>query len=658
MEIINGSLKLDGYGSFHWWLEEQDYYNNTSTIGWWLTTDNDVFQKYKPWNVIDIEYRKYTVFNNGIEIASEYFNPHITVVQDGVNQALGEGFFTVQHNYAGEGSINIKVELSLGYTVVPLDGSSHRFSQKPSESSGVINLPDISVASTISSAGGTVGSTVSIVINKAHPSLKHTLYYSFGSLSGLIVEQYDGSRYEWTIPDEFASQFNTSPVMTCLIGCDTYSGSKNTGYDYTEIKIRLNEESGAPTLAPVVIDIKPETLALTGDEDTLIKHESMVEYAFNVSTWNNVPVNTYTITNGSKVIDSSGQGVIDDIESETFIFKVEDSFGFTKEVALTKNTINYVKPTCYIDFDTELEGITDAKITVKLSGKYYSGSFGLVDNTLQLEIRHTDTEGVMRDWEVIEYTNPSFSNNDNTYNIEVDFHGFDYTKRYTFQARLTDKLNTVISAQEQVQMLPVFDWSEEDFNFNVPVNLNEQTVLRHNKEANNTVLSASGGHIYLRPAGTDDTENETILYPDGSVEFSNEIKIKEQNLDYIIDYGTEAMGTNGTWYWEKWKSGKAVCYGCRNFGRVSTSATNTWRNWYVSSVFSQDFPSSLFAATPDYINIELRDADRGGLVVLRYDDNAPSASNSGSFVFGRIYMDTYATSATNVSFNIIGRWKD
>jgi hypothetical protein len=156
----------------------------------------------------------------------------------------------------------------------------------------------------------------------------------------------------------------------------------------------------------------------------------------------------------------------------------------------------------------------------------------------------------------------------------------------------------VETSQYTIRLLPVFDWSETDFHFNVPIdidadniNMHNETIIRHNKAANNTVLSASGGHIYLRPGGTNNTSGETIIYPDGSLEFGGEVNFaKGFNIDgytigdFVIEAGSESMGSNGTWHWRKWASGKAECYGCRNFGNMAVNTT--WGNLYRSEILT------------------------------------------------------------------------
>jgi hypothetical protein len=400
----------------------------------------------------------------------------------------------------------------------------------------------------------------------------------------------------------------------------------------------------------------------------------MAEFAINATASKHATIVSQSVTCGSKTISNLPNGVIDDVESGTFVFNVTDSRSMGASSSVFKKLVEYVKPTCYQKPQIEIIGETGANIKLTINGNYYNGSFGTTNNTFKLEIRYTDDNGNWGAWQTISST-PTY--NGTTYELETTFTGFDYGRAYIFQSRITDKLNVVQSAQYTVKMLPVFDWSETDFNFNVPVNIdaedlsmNGETIIRHSNTTNNTVLSASNGHIYLRPGGTNDTSGQTIFYNNGSVEFSggadfggavnfgNTVNFDYSFTvggyllnDYVIETGSEAMGTNGTWYWRKWLNGTAEAWGCRNFGNMAV--TTAWGSLYRSAVFTQDLPDDVFKTTPDAININFVHTDNGGWI-SKYQNTAPSAITTGSFVVVRPVSGNITP--TNIGFYVVGRW--
>ena len=285
-----------------------------------------------------------------------------------------------------------------------------------------------------------------------------------------------------------------------------------------------------------VKDITPETIALTGNANIIVLNESMIEYSYTATATKSATIKSHYIECGDVKVEGMFQGVIDDAQSGLFTFGATDSRGLTTTFPLQKQVVNYVKPTCYQHLKAELAGETGATITLTIDGNYFNGSFGLAANELKLEVRHTQNDGTMGDWVVLtDGLIPTF--NENTYSLTTTITGFSYSQSYTFQCRATDKLNVVQSAQYTVRVRPIFDWGEDDFNFNVPVNINAETlsmngetIIRHSATTNNTVLSASGGHIYIRPGGTNDTSSEMRLTAQGNLELKGDIIINGVNI--------------------------------------------------------------------------------------------------------------------------------
>lgn len=445
-----------------------------------------------------------------------------------------------------------------------------------------------------------------------------------------------------TIPKEGVNADNIPPFYSDLSKTLTIAGA------YVEATLEVE-------------DIDTTTLALTGDKNTIVKYYSDAAYVINATATKGATITSEEVVCGNKS-STTETGVLENVESGEFTFIATDSRNNAVSGTLVKNFVDYVKLTCQQQIEIDLSGAegTGAAATVKISGNYFNGSFGAVDNSLVVQIRHTQNDGSMGDWVTLtDFMDVSISNN--SYSLDFGVSGLDYAEPYTFQCRAIDKLATAETAEYTTRVMPVFDWSEEDFNFNVPVNIEADTlnmegntVLRYT--GSNSVLSGNNGNIYLRPGGTDDTTNETIFYSNGNITFGGAASFNSSIIiggyilnDYVIEYGEEAMGSNGTWYWRKWLSGKAECWGCRNFGNMGISTA--FGSLYRSAIFNQELPTNLFKTTPDVINIQLLNGG-DGCWIAKWNDVAPSAAVSGSFIV--INPVSGNISPSNIGFYVAG----
>ena len=357
-----------------------------------------------------------------------------------------------------------------------------------------------------------------------------------------------------------------------------------------------------PSMTPTVVDTNPKTIALTGSKNKLVRYHSNALLTFGAAAPKGISLVKKTVSNGSKdiVIEDPNQDTvtINNVDSNTFYLSATDSRGNTERDFVVFNEskgdyIPYFNVTCNQTIHLSLEQV----ITLTVKGKYFNGSFGAQRNSLTIQTRHREYGEEWSDWGDISILISDISND--SYTLTTELSGYDPSGTYEFQCRAIDKLHTAESAIDTVTLKPVFDWGKRDFNFNVPVTI-EGNPLE----------------------------------------------------DYVIEYGTEAMGSNGTWYWSKWKSGKAECYGCRNYGNMGVSTA--YGGLYRSAIFTQTLPGDVFVKTPDVIDISLRGGSYGGWII-RHEESAPSEYDTGSFIVVRPASATI--SQAYISFNIVGRWK-
>lgn len=214
-----------------------------------------------------------------------------------------------------------------------------------------------------------------------------------------------------------------------------------------------------PIISPTAEDINPTTLALTGDKNKVIRYESNIKCIMNPQVFKFAGIEGTTIENGSQYIYGTS-GTFNKVESGDFNFIFRDTRQNSITKKITKTLIPYISPTCNI---IAKNPTADGKMKILLNGNCFKGSFGKIDNTITLQYRKKEGYGEYENWETV----PVTLNDNHTYSTEINLANLDYRKSYVFQARIIDKINTVESAEKAVKTIPVFDWSEDDFNFNV-----------------------------------------------------------------------------------------------------------------------------------------------------------------------------------------------
>lgn len=368
-----------------------------------------------------------------------------------------------------------------------------------------------------------------------------------------------------------------------------------------------------PELSAIIMDTNETTVALTGDRlASIIKGYSNVSYEMSATARKGASIKSYSAVNGSTTKTTSS-GVFNATTNNKFTLSATDNRGLSVKKEFTLNMVNYFEPTCVQEATIDFDGETTAVVELKISGEFFNGSFGAVQNAVDVQFRHKEGNGDFTKWISVSEVIWETYTNGNTYNAAGKIRNLPYDKAITIQSRVVDKLQTVSTAEYSLKLIPVFDWGEDDFKFNVPVSIKGDLVVNGSITSNNTTDSP---------------------------------------VDYIIEQGTEAMGTNGTWYWSKWKSGKAECYGVRNFGNMA--ASTALGSLYQTTSFTQPLPTGLFSDAPTHCNI----------AVAKYNDyvawlvtgtTAPTKNATGSFFLVR--PGSANLNQVHLSFHVIGKWK-
>ena len=143
-------------------------------------------------------------------------------------------------------------------------------------------------------------------------------------------------------------------------------------------------------------------------------------------------------------------------------------------------------------------------------------------------------------------------------------------------------------------------------------------------------------------------EAEINLSTMGVMNFKNGDKNVQlsPDMDIVIE-----RGTSGIWTYEKWNSGKAVCWGTKtgNLSKIST-----YFNFHLYAFTDVAFPSSLFIEPPKAFPKMRIGTSGGGTIDIRYNGDATITKDKMN-VYG--ISETNATQACRADIYAIGRWK-
>lgn len=341
----------------------------------------------------------------------------------------------------------------------------------------------------------------------------YTIEYEFGDLTGVIKDNISPmdvpATITWKIPMAFSKQFPYATSKTGkLISYYTLAGRKEV--NYTSTFVAKIADDAEPEIKSTVATTDAISLQLSGNTSTIISGVSTVQIhlsaaptpgAYTKDKWcQNLP-NYYSDRHGTtQTFIGHNNGV--------FRFGATDTRNRSAVKTITLAAIDYRSPTVSLD---GVEINTNGVATIDISGTWFKGSFGKVSNDITVSYRYkSNSSSSWGSWTTI----PNVTKNDDgTFSVTVTKNGLSYTETYNFEARVQDAINTVSSKEYIAKSLPVFDWSSDDFNFNVPVSVLAPT------DSNNPTTKQYVDNL-VNPLAEKFASIIDIVYPVGSIYMS------------------------------------------------------------------------------------------------------------------------------------------
>lgn len=243
--------------------------------------------------------------------------------------------------------------------------------------------------------------------------------------------------------------------------------------DYTNhsyLTRKFNVVNSAPSISPKVIDTNDVTRTLTGDNGaTLVKYYSNAQFVVNATPKKQGEITSIYVRNGSQT-SSSASGTFNSVTSATTTFSVTDSRANNVQQPVTNKWVEYIKLTC--NLENERPNISGS-MTVRATGQYFNGSFGVTNNELTTQYRYkvSGTNWLNTEDEWKDMTNRMIDST--TYEATASLSGLNYKTTYVFQTRAKDVLNPngVLSSEKTIKATSIFDWGEKDFRINGDLNV-------------------------------------------------------------------------------------------------------------------------------------------------------------------------------------------
>lgn len=372
--------------------------------------------------------------------------PNFTIAKEEV-WLVGELDFTVLHETDGSKIISVSSYLNTGLGSSSLNGS--------------LQLTTIPRASSVGCSDFYIESSTNIIINSVSSNFRHTLKYSFGSLSGIIVEKTLQTVYVWAPnASQLYAQIPNDIQGIGTIICETYNNDTLVGTKTCSFTARVDPNKNKPNVSLTVVDTNEATKALTGSENTLVKYFSNAKATITASAKNHATIKSYFINN----VSSEQVSTINSVETNKFIAKVIDSRDIDNGSSeVITDFIEYVRLAIKL-LEIERIGPTSDQVRMNLEGFYFNDTFGQVSNTLEVKIKYKQQYG---EWSEYKNITPNIIE-DNTFNLVecnlnalFDNASFDYQKAYTFEIVVNDKLMTINQETTMKRGLPVVAYGED-----------------------------------------------------------------------------------------------------------------------------------------------------------------------------------------------------
>lgn len=327
--------------TLNWWVNSQSIANNTTEIGWELKGSGGATNNW-------VTSGNFKVIIDGTE---RYYSANRINVYNGT--WIAGGTCTLWHDGSGNKSFSAYIEAGIGYVAVSQSASGSWSLNTIPRQANLTSAPnfDDTQNPTIgySNPAGTNASDLDVGIfdtggMTAYAGYRHT--------------SRTGSSYTFNLTDQERTNLRNACANSKTLSLRFYIRTKIGGNTFLDSKLRtMTIVNGEPTFSAAYADDNPTTVAITGNDQQIIRNQSQLE----INLSNLSAKKSATIASAKAVVNGTtyngmisgdactiGVGQINVSSNTTAAVTVTDSRGFTTTQNLDLQVLNWQLPTAII----------------------------------------------------------------------------------------------------------------------------------------------------------------------------------------------------------------------------------------------------------------------------------------------------------------------
>ena len=310
---------------FTWTISSQSIANNTSTISWVLQLISG-----SSGAINSTASKNWSVTVNG----TTYSGTNTVGIGNNATKTLASGTTTIAHNSDGTKSFSYSFSQHFGIT---FSGSS--VGTKTGSGSGI--LTTIPRKSTMTVGNGTLGTELTLTVDKKATSFTHTIKYVSGNYTGTIVEKSSSTSVKWTPPVELANGAPNGTSVYISLTIETFNGSTSIGTNSYSITCAI-PASVKPSVSFTVAD----AMGYLSKYGAYVQGKSKFKIAVTATEGYNSRIVSYKVIANGKTYTTANveTDVIASSGTLTITVTVTDSRGRTATASKTVTVVEYATP--------------------------------------------------------------------------------------------------------------------------------------------------------------------------------------------------------------------------------------------------------------------------------------------------------------------------